>query len=291
MKGWRLFVDALRSERGEVQIAEPPAAPASPAIPDPEASPSPDWRSALPEDLKSSKSLERYKDVPALAKAYLEVEKKIGTPMARPGADAKPEDVARWREANGVPAAPDAYEFPEGADPKAIEAFRSEFHKLGIPADAAKTLAERWVAFEKQRLDGMQQEWVGELTKFRSEWGEPVFKQRVDAALRFQREFAEREGIPWSEVKAFWDSTKLGDHPLLFRILSRAGMELLEDGFIEGEGLEGVTEDQVKEQIAALKATDAWKQGGGHRDYQRTFDKVMDLYKQIESIKKLTTKS
>jgi hypothetical protein len=47
--------------------------------------------------------------VDALLSSYLALEKRLGQRMAPPAADAAPEDVTRFREAMGIPAAPDGY--------------------------------------------------------------------------------------------------------------------------------------------------------------------------------------
>ena len=48
--------------------------------------------------------------VEALLKSYRELERRMSTRMGPPGADAGPEDHARWREMLGIPASPEEYE-------------------------------------------------------------------------------------------------------------------------------------------------------------------------------------
>lgn len=47
--------------------------------------------------------------VDALLKSYRELERRMSSRMGPPGADAAPEDHARWREMLGIPATPDDY--------------------------------------------------------------------------------------------------------------------------------------------------------------------------------------
>jgi len=50
------------------------------------------WIASLPTELQSEKSLQSFKDLPALAKSYVEAQKMIGGSIRLPKPDAPPEE-------------------------------------------------------------------------------------------------------------------------------------------------------------------------------------------------------
>lgn len=76
----------------------PPAAAAAAPAPRPEEVPEKFWDAARGEIR-----------VPALLKSYLALERRLAQRAAPPAADAGDDDIARWREAMGIPAAPEDY--------------------------------------------------------------------------------------------------------------------------------------------------------------------------------------
>jgi len=263
--------------------APSPAAPSANALsgapsPPDAGLPSAPWQSTLPEDLRTAKSLEKFKDVGAMAKSYIELEKKTGTAVAIPGPESKPEEVAAFRERLGVPKAPSDYEFPEGLDPHAVETFRGEFHKLGIPAAAAKALSERYVSYQQEQLDRAQQGWVAQLTELRTQWGEPLYNRRATAAVRGIEAIAEEAGMDRAEVKKFLDDTRLGDHPILFRLFATAGEKLIEEHLISGDTSAPSDAKARIESIRADKGHARWNpQHPGHAQAREEFDALYKL--------------
>ncbi|MES9841220.1 MAG: hypothetical protein ABW134_11760 [Candidatus Thiodiazotropha endolucinida] len=124
----------------------PPADPPKPfyqALPD-------DWRKQIAgDDEKRLKQMERYTDLPALIKAGFEAKDRISKGEISNGLPENPTDeqLAAWREANGVPEAPDKYEFKldEGlvmgeADKRIAEGVREVAHQLNIPNESLSAL-------------------------------------------------------------------------------------------------------------------------------------------------------
>lgn len=125
---------------GETGTTPPPAAQPPPVVTGPELGSL--WQS---DDLKGSKSLERYKSVDDLGKAYVEMERKMGEmtqATAIPKGDAPPEAwQAFWQQLPGYPKTPDAYnvappELPPEAgswDPGFVQQFLGDVaHKQGM---------------------------------------------------------------------------------------------------------------------------------------------------------------
>lgn len=176
--------------------APSPAAPApSPAAPSPSPAPAPaaevkatwpeNWRDEMAAgDEKVRKQLDRYaspKDVSTALRA-LQTKLSSGELKSTLPKDAKPEDIARWREENGIPAKPEEYKLPDGlvvgdADKPMVEGFLQRMHAKNAPpelvqegiayfyelqeAQAAK-IAEADVSHKQEVEDTLRAEWGGE---------------------------------------------------------------------------------------------------------------------------------
>jgi hypothetical protein len=267
-------------EQAESTIPTSAGSSAQPAPGPGAAAPAPtDWHATLPEDLRKDGTLSRYKEPVDAFKALIEANKTIGKGVQqRPDpTTATPEQMNAWRTSQGIPLAPDGYELPEVLDPKAVETFRGEFHKLGIPASAAKQLAERYVAFEQERLDRMQQGWVAEIGQIRKEWGEPLWNQRFTAATRAIEVAAQEAGYSPEQLRGFLDSTRIGDHPMLFKIFAVMGEKLKEDGWISGDTS---APGDAKQRIAEIRGNPKHPaMDVAHPGHREAFEALQDLYR------------
>ncbi|GAT33290.1 hypothetical protein TSACC_21703 [Terrimicrobium sacchariphilum] len=108
------------------------------------------WTNRLPEDLGDYRaSLGKFKNVGDMAKSYRELETKLGVKGTFiPGKDAKPEEVAAYRKAVGIPDEPTKYnikpeQLPDGftwpAD-EAIKPILEVAHRHNIPEAALREL-------------------------------------------------------------------------------------------------------------------------------------------------------
>ena len=198
-----------------------------------------DWRSTLPDDLKGDPFLGRYKSQEEALRSIPSAQKTISQGLIkRPGADAKPEDVARYRESIGVPKDVAGYEIAAaelGLDPGALDEFKPLLLKHGVPADAAKGLIADYAQWERARQDRTQQQWVAEINEYKQSVGAAKFNRQATAAFRLMEQAAEDSGLGWPKVKEFLDTSRLGDHPMLFRLLGTIGERNLEEGIIHGD--------------------------------------------------------
>lgn len=120
----------------------------------------------IPEDLRPTAS--QYKDVPGLVKALRETKAaltgKIPEGMVQiPDKDSKPEVVAAYNRAVGIPEAPDKYNIkkPEGDTAKfysddLAKNFLTEAHKLGINEKQAQGIIDWQMQFFQQQSQAHQ---------------------------------------------------------------------------------------------------------------------------------------
>jgi hypothetical protein len=244
-----------------------------------------DWRATLPDDLKADPFLGRYKSQEEALRGVAAAQKTISAGLLkRPGADAKPEEIARYRESIGVPKDIAGYEINAaeyGLDADALEAFKPILLKHGIPADAAKGLIADFAAREVARLDQVQQGWVGEIAEWKAQVGIAKFNRASTAAFRFAEQMAEDSGLGWDTVRGFLDSSRLGDHPILFRLMATAGERMLEDGIIHGDDPINAP-DILAAKIKAIRDDPKHPFNvEGHPGHKKAVDEVLALTQQM----------
>jgi hypothetical protein len=112
------------------------------------------WTSKLPEELGDYRNgLAKFKTVADFAKSYQGLEQKLGSNakmVAIPDDKSKPEEVAEYRKAMGIPEKPEDYKlmpekFPEGVTPwpkELIAPFETIAHKFNVPPAAMKAFME-----------------------------------------------------------------------------------------------------------------------------------------------------
>jgi hypothetical protein len=268
-----------------------PAAPAAPAEPTPTpaapAAPT-DWRVGLTgefEALRAEKSLESFKGNswdevgPHLAKAFHETKKMVGAKtegmVKVPGKDAKPEEIAAYRKALGVPDTPAGYDlstFGDKVDATRAPEVLAEFHAIGLSQEQAVGLYERMATIEQKWKARANEANLQTLDKLADEWGEHTFNRRAQLAQRL----INAKGTP--ELKAWLKKSGETNNPELFRFISEIAEEYAEDGMIDGsigsqpsgEGLESkITE--TRDALAKLER--------GTPEYKTKLDEYENLLK------------
>lgn len=232
--------------------------------------------------LKGDKTLARYATLPDAARALIDQHKALSeratAGLKVPDATSTPEARQAWRDAIGVPKTPSDYEITaEGFDPKMVEGFRVFTHTEGLPASTATKLTNWYAEAQRASLDAAQQGWVKELDETRRAWGQPLYERRVTAAGRFIDEMSTEAGLEPKAVRAWLDETRLGDHPILFKILALAGERMIEDHVIDGDtSSKGDATDRIQAIRSDPKHPLNPANHGGDADKRRQWD---ELYK------------
>ena len=230
-------------------------APAEPVVTAPASS----WRDTLPDDLKADKSLESFKDVPALAKSFIETKKLVGTKQtpAVPGDKASPEEVSAWRKALGVPDTPEGYtpkQHPIMALPEwnkeAQGAFLKLAHEESIPPktlDRILGFYGDFVAAGLKDADRMAADAKGEL---RTDWG-----VNYDAYIGAAKNGVSRLATAL-EVKPedLFEATKGTDPALVAKLFHYVESQFTEHGWVPGEPVRGTTPEMAVSKITELQA-------------------------------------
>ena len=221
-----------------------------------------DWRSSIPEEIRSHRSLQHIGDVGALAKSYVHAQSMIGADkIPIPGKNSSPEV---WNEVFtklGRPVDPSGYELstPENfeADEQMVDWFKSTAHDLGLNGTQAAKLFDSYNNFV------MSQEQMGQVdyeaaiaeteASLRQEWGQ-AFEDR----LVFGKATVEQFGDPDLMEVQLADGTMLGDNPAFIKMMGDLGNYLqtqMGEDTLEGvRSVGGITPDEAREQLAEVRA-------------------------------------
>lgn len=244
-------------------VADPNVAgnpPSGTPAPAPLPAPGSDWRSSLPDELKAEKSLETFKDIPSLAKSYVEAQKMIGGSVRIPKEDAKPEEWDAFYKKLGRPDKVEDYniakpaEMPEGVvwNDDLTKWFTQTAHSTGLSKGQVQKIMKSWNDMELTKTHAAQKEMGQRLSKIQEQWGDE-FDGRVELGVRgIERLLPKEEAV---EFKALMDTTGMGNHPLVLKYAYLVGKMLQEDGYIIGDGRGGALGvEGAKGKIAAINA-------------------------------------
>lgn len=229
------------------------------------------WRDSLPEDMRADPTLNKYSDINNLAKAHIELSKKIGEKgIFKPKVDASKEEIAAFREAMGIPSDPTKYDMGKfegitmedsivdwakkagaenGIDPAAMKAILTDYMKVEASNDAA---------IEKATQEDIKAGFDG----LRTEWGEAFDRNLTRANFAAQKLGGQALVDRLKEFGADND-------PLILKAFSEAAKLYGEDKLREsgaGDGRQSPQEltselAQVQSQLMALKPGDGRRPG------------------------------
>lgn len=135
-----------------------------------------------------------------------------------------------------VSAAPEKYEFTAGEgqelDKEAVAAFEPIARELGLSNEQAQKIVDVYGSTIMPQIAKQQEAaWQKQVT----EWAETVKADKelgsVESIGNAQKAM-DQFGTP--ELKQYLNDSGLGNHPELFRIFSRIGKAMSEDGFVGG---------------------------------------------------------
>lgn len=199
-----------------------------------------DWREQITEE-DGKKFAERYTDLNAFTKGALDLRKQLSNAIVRPGKDAKPEQIAAYNKALGIPEKPEEYEFsdlPTGKDltdeaKQSRQEWATRFHSLGVSKTAAKELSKLMTAditkAEQAQAEADKAFATAQESKLRDEW-KGDFDKNKTMANRAYNEIAQRAGISVEELGKIEtkDGRFLMDNADIVRLFAVIGREMSE---------------------------------------------------------------
>jgi hypothetical protein len=230
-----------------------------------ENAPAPFYEAFKSEALRTSPSVQLFKDVEALAEGYVSLEKRFGVdPNRRLELPADPKDVEGMRKVFarlGAPEKADGYGFSlakeaNDADKAMLAAFTTRAHELMMPTTMAKGVMDFWleqVAAGQESENRANAQRVAEgQAALRAEWG-AAYPQRLREIGTMVAKYGDE-----ALVKEL-DETKIGNYPNLAKLLGKLVERMAEPGSIgdrnESVGDRGglLTPSQATAQAKALE--------------------------------------
>jgi hypothetical protein len=199
-----------------------------------------DFRSVLPEDIRTAPTFEPYSKVKdkdelltQLARGYHSSQGLIGKKgLLPPGENATPEERLAFRKevgkVLGTPENPDGYKFnfPEGYTPDEAQLteWKKNMHLLGIPAADAQKLGDAFFQQEMAKAKAEEAKLQGWENETKTRLG-----ANLDRELNHAR-YALRELDPNGALAKTLEESGLGSHPEMVVLLSKVGSMLSERG-------------------------------------------------------------
>lgn len=246
-----MTVEAPLETGTQPAVDQPAADPQTPAVVtegganQPATQPSPaalftadDWREKLSGgDEKVLKQLERYASPDAVAKALVETKRKISAgEFKRPlSSDATPEEVAAWRQENGIPEAPDKYEIKlsDGLvigdeDKPFVDGFLKIAHEVNATPETVNKLLDWFFDSQDEQIAKAEEadtKFRAEATELlRSEWGAD-FKTNINLVNGLLD--SAPQGLKQNLFEArLADGTVLGNNPEVLKFLAGVAREI-----------------------------------------------------------------
>ena len=224
-----------------------------------------DWRTSLPEEIRSHASLDSISDVGSLAKSYVHAQSMIGADkVVVPGKWATEDDWSAVYDKLGRPADAESYELkvetPEGAEPDGdmLNWFRSTAHSNGLTPRQAQGLLAEYQKFSQSReasaSGAVEQQLATAEQELRREWGE-AYDQRISIAKDVLAQFGDDE---LADGAATDGQTLFGNDPRVVRFLHKVGAyineRVSEDGLLGAKTTGAMAPDEARAKLRELTA-------------------------------------
>ena len=225
--------------------------------PTPDPTPTPSWRDTLPEDVRNDPSLKDFKDAGGLAKSYIATKAMVGTKSAIPGPDAKPEEIAAYRKAIGVPDAPTGYKVKAHeimAHPEWNRGAQDEFvkaaHAAGFTPDQVNTAIGFYADFVAKSAKDNQTAEAEAKVALRNDWG-----VNYDTFLgASNRGISRMERAMGMEPGTLVEAVKGSNPEAIARLFHHIESTFVEHGFVTGEPVAGLGREEAQAKLGTLQA-------------------------------------
>ncbi len=240
-----------------------------------EGGPSFDWKAGIHPDVASHEVWKSVPDLATLTKSYVEKLKEPEGAVRIPGADATPEERAKFFDKLGRPASPEGYlNVGEKDDrPEFTQAMKGVAHSAGITGEQWQVLASGFNRLEAERVRASQ-EAAGVTTEaLKAEWGGAYTKHLTLAQRAIQT-----MGGP----DLFTDivSSGLGNNAGFIRMMAKVGGQLVEKSVLPGDVSGMPTKASAQEEIDTLTVSPAYLQAG-HPGHKAAMERAKYLFQYL----------
>jgi len=215
------------------------------------------WKDSISEAYRNDPSIEKFTEIDALAKSYINATKMIGQDKIVIPNKNSTEEV--WQEAYtklGRPETPDQYNLKVQSDvvkmdDNAIKSFAEQSHKLGLNSKQAEGILN----FYKDNMEGIaQQSKIDTETAqaqseqvLRQEWG-----REFDAKVKQAGAIAKANINPEVLDMTLSNGTRLGDHPEIIKGFAKIASMMSEDKMVSTESENVNSNADIESEISSI---------------------------------------
>ena len=247
------------------------------------------WKEAISEEFRQDPNIEKFTEIDALAKSYINATKMIGQDKVAVPNKNSTED--QWNEVYdklGRPESPDKYSLDVKSDVVpldngAVKQFAENAHKLGLSNKQAQGVLE----FYKNSMEGTAQQskvdtetaQVQAEQELRQEWGRE-FENNVKKAGALAKANINSDILDL-ELKS---GIRVGDHPELIKGFAKIASMMSEDKIVSPESDSASKSADIESEISTItNNTDGPYWNKGHPDHDKVVQQVYTLREMLNS--------
>jgi len=249
------------------------------------------WKNSISEEFRKDPSIEKFTEIDALAKSYINATRMIGQDkIVIPTKNSTQEAWDEAYEKLGRPESPDKYNLKVESDvvnmdENAIKSFAEQSHKLGLNNKQAEGILD----FYKNNMEGSAQQLKIDTEtaqaqseqQLRSEWG-----RDFDAKVQQAGAIAKANINPEVLDMTLSNGTRLGDHPDIIKGFAKIASMMSEDKIVstESENVNSVAD--IESEISAItNDTDGPYWNKQHPDHDKMVQQVFTLREMLNADK------
>jgi hypothetical protein len=284
MSNEQITQEAVPVEQATTETTQPTTPAGTPA-----AQPTSSWKDSISEEYRADPSIEKFTEIDALAKSYINATKMIG--QDKIVIPTKNSTQEAWDEAYaklGRPESADKYALDVKSDvvpfdETAIKSFAEQSHKLGLNNKQAQGILE----FYKNNMEGsLQQAKIDTETaqsqaeqQLRQEWGRD-FEGKVKQAGALAKANINPEVLDMT----LSNGTRLGDHPEIIKGFAKIAGMMSEDKILSTESENVNTVADIETEISAItNDTDGPYWNKQHPDHDKVVQQVYTLREMLNA--------
>ena len=286
MSSEQITQETVPVETTTTETVQPTAQPTTVAKAD---TPISSWKDSISEEYRADPSIEKFTEIDALAKSYINATKMIGQdkiviPTKNSGQEAWDEAYAKL----GRPESPEKYTFDVKSDvvnmdEGAIKSFAEQSHKLGLNNKQAEGILD----FYKNNMEGTaQQAKIDTETaqsqaeqELRQEWG-----RDFDGKVKQAGALAKANINPEVLDMTLSNGTRLGDHPEIIKGFAKIAGMMSEDKIVSTESENVNTVADIETEISAItNDTDGPYWNKQHPDHDKVVQQVYTLREMLNA--------
>jgi hypothetical protein len=239
------------------------------------------FQDLIPDEYRSEKSLENFKDMGDFVKSYLSAQKIVGADkIPVPNKFATDDDWKAVFNKLGAPEKPEDYKysFKEGeVDPELLSTFNQQAHKLGLLPQQAESLIKFYNDMNEgsfvQAEEKAAEARLNTENELKREFG-PQYAKRLDQAKRLA---SSTLGNDFLENTFLQDGSRLGDNISVVKAFSQLADKLSEDEVVKGDTSSYMTAKDLEKEIASLQEEGSPFWDKNHPNHEKSVQEVFKL--------------